>query len=122
MGKNSSQETKTKKIRERVITRAQAEKALSHGADPTKFVKHGNYHVRRRVWQLQGRPLPENLDEQNKFLATLQGTETPKDAAALVGFYQLIRQRVLKEVPVKEETVSVAVVEGTPSPTAELGA
>ena len=101
MGKSSSSEGKPQKSREKVITRAHAIKALSAGADPTTFVKHKNCHVRRRAWQLMGRPLPEDLDEQNKFLATLQGTEAPKDPAALKGFYLLLRQRILKEVPVK---------------------
>lgn len=105
MGKN--EETRTKKVREKVITRAHAEKALSHGADPTQFVKHANAHVRRKAWVLMGKPLPEDLTEQNKFLATLQGTETPKDPTAQVGFYQLLRQRILKEVPVKEEVAEV---------------
>jgi hypothetical protein len=103
MGKGSSSEGKPQKVREKVISRAQAEKALSAGADPTTFVKHKNCHVRRRAWQLMGRPLPEGLDEQNKFLATLQGTEAPKDPAALKGFYILLRQRILREVPVKAE-------------------
>jgi hypothetical protein len=104
MSKSNSSESGPRKIRQKVITRARAEKLLSEGADPTNFAKHGNYHVRRKAWQLMGRPLPEDMGEQNKFLATLQGTETPKDPAALVGFNQLLRQRILKEVPVKEET------------------
>ncbi len=100
---------KPRKNRERVITRSRAEKLLSGGADPEQFVKHANCHVRRKAWEKMGRPLPENKDEQNKFLATLQGTETPKDAAAVTGFYQLVRQRILKEVPVKEETPAAEV-------------
>jgi len=99
--KSSSSEVQVKKVREKVITRAHAEKRLTAGADPNTFVKHPNPHVRRKAWVKMGRPLPEDMDEQNIFLATLQGTETPKDATALVGFYQLIRQRILKEVPFK---------------------
>ena len=53
-----------------------------------------------------GRPLPTDIDEQNKFLATLQGTEAPKDAAELVVFNASLRQRILKETPPVEETVS----------------
>lgn len=89
---------------EKQYTRVQAEKALSHGADPTIFIKHPNYHVRRKVWQLQGRPLPEDRKEQNEFLATLQGMKAPKDDAVLPGFYALLRQRILKEVPVASDT------------------
>lgn len=96
------------------FTRKKAEKLLANGADPAemveregkmvgRFTDHPNPHVRRRAWQLMGRPLPEGLDEQNKFLLTLQGTEPPKDASATAGFYLLLRQRLLKEVPVKPE-------------------
>jgi hypothetical protein len=104
VSKSKSSEGKPQKIREKIITRARAEKMLSSGADPNDFVKHQNYHVRRRAWKLLGRPLPENMDEQNKFMATLQGMETPKDPTALPGFYALVRQRVLGEVPTKDSS------------------
>jgi hypothetical protein len=87
----------TKIKAEKKFTRAQAEKALSAGVAPEQFAGHGNYHVRRKVWQLQGRPLPEGTDEQNKFLATLQGTDVPKDGTLVPAFYQSVRQRILKE-------------------------
>lgn len=103
MSKHSQSESKPQKSREKSITRARAEKLLSAGSDPASFTKHGNYHVRRKAWVKMGRPLPEDRDEQNKFLATLQGKETPKDANAVPGFYALVRQRILGEVPVKEE-------------------
>lgn len=103
MSKSRSSEEKPSKVRVKVITRAKAEYLLSHGADPAQFVKHANYHVRRRCWFLMGRPLPDNTDDQNKFLATLQGMPVPKDAAALPGYYALLRQRILKEVPQTEE-------------------
>lgn len=100
-----AKEEKPRKAKaEKQYTRAQAERALSAGADPTTFTKHPNYHVKRKAWQLMGRPMPEALEEQNKFLATLQGMETPKDDAVLPGFYALVRQRILKEVPVAIET------------------
>jgi hypothetical protein len=51
-----------------------------------------------------GRPLPTDIDEQNKFLATLQGQEAPKDAVELAAFTASLRQRILKEMPA-EETV-----------------
>jgi hypothetical protein len=108
VGKSNSSEGKPQKSREKVITRHHAEKALTAGADPNKFVKHPNYHVRRRAWQLMGRPLPEGAEEQNKFLATLQGMPAPKDAKDLPGYFQLIRQRILKEVPVKDVAVEAA--------------
>lgn len=99
-------ESKLRKVvGEKKLTRVQAEKALSAGVDPQKFTAHPNYHVRRRAWQLMGRPLPESVDDQNKFLATLQGTEVPKDGEAAKGFYLLLRQRILKEVPVKEDVI-----------------
>lgn len=107
MSKSSSSEGKPVKARVKVVTRARAEYELSHGADPESFTKHANYHVRRKAWEKMGRPLPESTDEQNKFLATLQGTETPKDGNAVAGFYQLVRQRILKEVPVKEAAAEV---------------
>jgi len=88
-------------------TRAQAERALSAGMDPEPFTKHANYHVRRKAWTLMGKPLPEGLEEQNKFLVTLQGTTPPTDKSALEGWYVLLRQRILKEVPVKEEAPPV---------------
>lgn len=99
MSKSKSSEGKPQKIRERVVTRARAEYLLTHGADPTQFTKHANYHVRRKAWVLMGKPLPEGLEEQNKFLATLQGMPTPKDKEAMPGYYALVRQRILKEVP-----------------------
>jgi hypothetical protein len=93
----------------KLFTRTKAENALREGADPSeeRFQNHANYHPRRRAWQMMGRPLPEEMSAQNKFLATLQGTETPNDSGALAGFYQLIRQRILKEVPVKEADTTI---------------
>jgi hypothetical protein len=92
---------------ERVYSRSQAERLLSSRAvEPEKFASHSNYHVRRKAWVLMGKPLSENVEQQNKFLATLQGMETPKDSDALPGFYALVRQRILQEVPVKEEVSS----------------
>jgi len=61
-----------KKVKsEKKYTRAQAEKALTAGADPTLFEKHSNYHVRARAWVKLGRPLPEGKEAQEKFLANL---------------------------------------------------
>lgn len=92
------------------FSRAKAEHALSNGADPTeeRFTEHSNYHVRRRSWVLQGRPLPESTEDQNKFLATLQGVEVPKDPKDLPAFYQGVRARVLKEAPPAEVVVEDA--------------
>lgn len=98
----------------KLFTRAKAEQALRNGAEPSeeRFTAHANYHIRRLSWQKMGRPLPEEMSAQNKFLATLQGTPIPKDTSALDGFYQLIRQRILKEVPVKESEETSTCVEG----------
>ena len=109
--KNTTMPKEEKLIRskgERVYTRAQSERQLANGADPENFTKHANYHVRRKAWVLMGSPLPESLEDQNKFLVTLQGTPLPKDADAEVtaGYYQLIRQRILKEVPRNEVAIT----------------
>ena len=78
-------------------TRAQAEKALTHGADPEKFAKHENYHVRYKAWRKMGSPLPEKTEDQNRFLATLQGKEVPKDDKLVPAFMAALRQKFLKE-------------------------
>ena len=92
---------------EKAITRARALRDLTAGADPGKYMGHANCHVRRRCWQLMGRPLPESIDEQNVFLATLQGTPVPKDATQQPAFYLSLRQRILHEMPPFIEAVPV---------------
>ena len=52
-------------------TRAQAERALSRGVDPTTFTNHQNYHVRAKAWRKMGCPLPEDATERTKFLASI---------------------------------------------------
>lgn len=57
------------------LTRAQAERAITQGADPTLFAKHSNYHVRRKAWEKAGRPLSgswANWPEDLKFLEDLR--------------------------------------------------
>ena len=61
-------EKTVKEKKEKVLTRAQAEKALTTGVDPEKFVKHPNYHVRSKAWKKLGCPLPTAQEEQEKFL------------------------------------------------------
>ena len=102
-----AKEHKVRKTTEKTITRNHAHQALAAGADPQLFVKHGNFHVRRYAWQKMGRPLPESVDEQNAFLATLQGTPVPKDATQQPAFYLSLRQRILHEMPPFIEAVSV---------------
>lgn len=46
------------------LTRARAEKLLSVGADPTAFLKHANYHVRRKAWVKLGRQIPDDYKGQ----------------------------------------------------------
>jgi hypothetical protein len=41
---------------EKKHTRAQAEKALSAGADPSLFANHANIHVLKKSWVRMGRP------------------------------------------------------------------
>ena len=41
---------------EKKYTRAQAEKALSAGADPAQFADHANIHVLKKSWVKMGRP------------------------------------------------------------------
>jgi hypothetical protein len=67
MSKEKARKVKAAKV----YTRAQAEKALSNGAEPEQFVKHPNYHVRRKAWVLMGRILPDNHEEAAKFLESL---------------------------------------------------
>ncbi len=80
------------------FTRNKAEKALTVGADPTeeRFVGHINYHIRVRAWHLQGRPMPEKLEDQNKFLVKLQGTDLPRDPVKAEQFVEMLRARYLK--------------------------
>lgn len=69
MGKNKSESGKPAKAKaEKKYTRAQAERALSNGADPAQFANHGNYHVRAKAWVKMGKPLPSDPAEQEKFL------------------------------------------------------
>jgi hypothetical protein len=82
------------KVKVKVVTRARAERALSKGADPNLFVKHGNYHVRAKAWKKLGRPLPEE-DGVDALLATLQGKPVPKDAEAATTFNQALRAKFL---------------------------
>src|ERR1700690_557764 len=71
-GNNYSVATKKARAKgDKVYTRKQPEKALSQGVDPELFVKHHNYHVRAKAWKKMGCPLPENLEERSKFLASI---------------------------------------------------
>lgn len=55
------------------FTRKHAESAMARGADPSddRFTKHANYHVRAKAWRKMGMPLPEDTEEQARFLATI---------------------------------------------------
>jgi hypothetical protein len=41
---------------EKKYTRAQAEKALSAGVDPSQFANHANIHVLKKSWVKMGQP------------------------------------------------------------------
>lgn len=41
-------------------TRAQAERALSAGVDPSQFADHANIHVLKKSWVKMGRPEHHN--------------------------------------------------------------
>jgi hypothetical protein len=56
----------------KIITRAQALRRMSAGADPNLFVNHANYHVKARAWVKLGKPLPSNPEERTKFLASIK--------------------------------------------------
>lgn len=45
---------------EKKYTRAQAEKMLSAGADPSQFAEHANIHVLKKSWVKMGRPQDHN--------------------------------------------------------------
>ena len=55
------------------FTRSDADKALSKGADPSedRFVKHANYHVRRRSFLLMGKELPTDPEAREKLCKEL---------------------------------------------------
>jgi hypothetical protein len=63
----------------KVYTRAQAEKMLSHGADPNQFIKHANYHVRRLAFKKLGQPQMGSAEEHAKFLKGIK-TSPPQEA------------------------------------------
>jgi hypothetical protein len=75
---------KPRKVKaDKFYTRKKSEYLLSHGADLTatfvdekgttkgRFRDHPNYHVRRRCWELMGRPLPEDATEREKFFKSI---------------------------------------------------
>jgi hypothetical protein len=57
-----------------MMTRAQAEKAISHeGVDTaTALLDHANYHVRRKAWVKLGRQLPESEADRKALYARLK--------------------------------------------------
>src|ERR1700678_3062003 len=102
-------------------TRAKSLRLMSAGADlDTTFVNdkgmtlnrysdHPNSHVRTRCWVLQGRPLPEGMDEQNKFLLSLLADGNSK-AQLTQEFVAGLRLKFLKESPVVEVPVVEEVI------------
>ena len=65
------------------ITRAQANRLLSNGADPNdaRFVSHPNYHIRKRSWVARGKPLPEDPTERSKFLTSIRVKEIKEEVS-----------------------------------------
>lgn len=57
----------------RSFTRADAEKLLARGVDPSeeRFTSHKNYHVRVKAFRKMGSPFPENATERTKLCASL---------------------------------------------------
>jgi hypothetical protein len=53
------------------MTRAQAERAILHGANPAEFTHHANYHVRLRAWKAAGGEGPLSMDEAKRILPGL---------------------------------------------------
>jgi hypothetical protein len=45
---------------EKKYTRAQAEKMLCAGADPSQFADHANIHVLKKSWMKMGQPESHN--------------------------------------------------------------
>lgn len=78
------------------FTRAEAEKALAKGADPSekRFVQHENYHVRAKAWRKMGMPLPDDVSEQEKFLKSIH--TSPEKVAGFV--------KMGEETPAPEQT------------------
>lgn len=86
----------------RSFTRADAEKLLARGVDPSeeRFTSHKNYHVRVKSWVSRGRPLPEGAEAQDTFLAALMGKDLTKVPKEQVGVLMArFRLALLKEQP-----------------------
>jgi len=54
---------------EKKYTRAQAEKMLSSGADPSQFKDHANIHVLKKSWMRMGQPENHNYVDRAKVKA-----------------------------------------------------
>ena len=63
---------------ERKYTRAQAEKLLSAGADPSQFADHPNIHVLKKSWVKMGRPESHNYVNRAKAKAAEKAAKSPQ--------------------------------------------
>ena len=60
---------------EKKHTRAQAEKMLSSGADPSQFADHANIHVLKKSWVKMGRPESHNYLNRAKAQAAAKAAK-----------------------------------------------
>lgn len=103
-------------------TRAKSLRLLTAGADPqetftdskgqrqSRYLGHPNSHVRVRAFVIMGHPLPENIDDQNKFLLTLIGDGNLNTTKLTPEFVAALRLKFLKEVPPVQEPALEEVV------------
>jgi hypothetical protein len=61
---------------EKKYTRAQAERALSAGVDPSLFVDHANIHVLKKSWVKMGRPEDHNYVKRAKVKVAEKAAKT----------------------------------------------
>ena len=61
---------------EKKYTRAQAERMLSAGVDPSQFADHPNIHVLKKSWVKMGRPEDHNYVKRAKVKAAEKAAKT----------------------------------------------
>jgi hypothetical protein len=89
-----AKEPKTRKVKTKTYTRAQAIAAMKAGADPKQFEKHPNYHTRVRAWVLMGKPIPEGKEAQEELLLSFQGKKrSDMPEAALTVLLETLRKK-----------------------------
>lgn len=66
---------------EKKYTRAQAERALSAGADPSLFADHANIHVLKKSWMKMGCPENHSYVSRTKAKATEKAAKEATEKA-----------------------------------------